>query len=216
MKPLLIYCYDAYCSWCYGFSPTIRQITEKYANLISFEVLSATMIDDENPVPIHLVSPFFLEAYKEVEKKTGVRFGSDFLWHIENPNQSDWILHSRKAAIALCILKDLRPEETLNLAADLQYALFYEGRDLTDNEAYRHLLARYLIDPDYFYYELENMKYKLMAGVEEGIIKQLKLGGFPSLILQTGESDFHTISHGLDSFDNICKRLDYFLYTDES
>ncbi|MFM7709856.1 MAG: DsbA family protein [Ferruginibacter sp.] len=213
MKPLLIYCYDAYCSWCYGFSPVLRLLSDRYADVLTFEVLSASMISDENPTPIQLVSPFLLKTYKEVEEKTGIRFGPDFLWHIENPHQSDWAIHSTKAAIALCVLKELRPEETLNLAADLQTALFAEGRDLTDHEAYRHLLARYSIDPTFFYKELESIEYKIMAAVEEGMIKNFKVGAFPTLILQTGETDFFLISQGIDSYEDISARLDDLLST---
>ena len=47
-------------------------------------------------------------------------------------------------------------------ATDLQYALNYEGRDLTDDEAYRHLLAKYSLDEavteflcNFFYYRAE-------------------------------------------------------------
>ena len=30
MDPVVFYCYDAYCGWCYGFSPVIRRIAEEY------------------------------------------------------------------------------------------------------------------------------------------------------------------------------------------
>ena len=43
-------------------------------------------------------------------------------------------------AIALCVFKDYHPENIVSVAADLHYSLNYEGRDLTDKEAYRHLL----------------------------------------------------------------------------
>ncbi len=36
MKPLLIYCYDAYCGWCYGFSKVISRIEEEYRDRLGF------------------------------------------------------------------------------------------------------------------------------------------------------------------------------------
>ncbi len=39
MKPALYYCYDAYCGWCYGFSPVIRRVFEEYQD--SIELRSA-------------------------------------------------------------------------------------------------------------------------------------------------------------------------------
>lgn len=162
---------------------------------------------------MHLISPFMLKTYKEVEEKTGIRFGSDFLWHIENPKQSDWTIHSKKAAIALCILKDLRPIETLNLATDIQTALFSEGRDLTDDEAYRHILVRYDIDPAFFYESLETDKYALIAEQESRFIKKIHIKGFPTLLLQIDEKTIHHVSHGFESFEKICQRLDDLLFT---
>ncbi len=53
-------------------------------------------------------------------------------------------------AIALCIFKEQFPENQVEFAAQLQYALHFEGRDLTDKEAYRHLLEKMGIDPEDF------------------------------------------------------------------
>ena len=43
-KKTLIYCYDAYCGWCYGFSPVIQKISEEMSNKIDLEVKK--LIDD--------------------------------------------------------------------------------------------------------------------------------------------------------------------------
>ena len=51
-KPLLIYCYDAYCGWCYGFSPVISAIADAYKDKLEVEVLSGGMILPEKPVHI--------------------------------------------------------------------------------------------------------------------------------------------------------------------
>ena len=39
-----IYCYDAYCGWCYGFSPVIKQLSYAYQPQIHTEVLSGGML----------------------------------------------------------------------------------------------------------------------------------------------------------------------------
>jgi hypothetical protein len=40
MKPKIIYCYDAYCGWCYGFSAVINKIWGKYKENIDFETFN--------------------------------------------------------------------------------------------------------------------------------------------------------------------------------
>src|SRR5687767_14668497 len=86
----LIYCYDAYCGWCYGFSPVIRQIAAAYQGELPIEILSGGMIFEENPQHISAIAVYIQKAYKTVEATTGIQFGKDFLWHIFHPEDSDW------------------------------------------------------------------------------------------------------------------------------
>ena len=138
MNPTLYYCYDAYCGWCYGFSPIIKKIAAEYAHILTTEVLSGGMILPEQPMHIGVTAGYIQKAYKTVEETTGIKFGDDWLWHINNPELSDWYPNSEMPAIAMCIFKEYYPEKQADFAADLQYALHFEGRDLTDKEAYRH------------------------------------------------------------------------------
>jgi len=211
MQPILIYCYDAYCGWCYGFSPVIKQISEVYQQKFHFEVLSGGMVLPEQPVHIRATAGYISGAYKTVEDYTGIKFGEDYLWHIKNPEESDWFPSSEKPAIALCIFKELFPEKQVQFAADLQYSLHYEGRDLTDNEAYRHLLGKYTIDADDFYSRLQSEEYKEKAYYEFQLCKQLQVTGFPQVLIQLTESKFHLLARGFTDYDTLSKRIDLVL-----
>ena len=207
MKPVLIYCYDAYCSWCYGFSPVIKKIAEEYKDKLDVEVLSGGMLVGENKLPIEKIAPIFQEEYKRVEELAGVKYGEDYLWHINNPDKSDWVMNSEKPAIALCILKEYYPERQLEFAVDLQYALHYEGRDLDDDEAYRHLLDKYNIQAEAFYGRLNDEEYKEMAYYEFALMKQLQVDGYPTVFIQTGELKFIMVARGFTSYADIEQRI---------
>ena len=211
MKPIIYYCYDAYCGWCYGFSTVIKQIAEEYKDKLSFEVLSGGMIPAENPRPIAATADYINEAYHRVEELTGIKFGEDYLWHIRNPIESDWFPHSEKAAIALSIFKEIYPELQVQFAFDLQYALHYEGRDLTDDEAYRHLLEKYKIDAESFYIKLKSEEYKEKAHYEFSLCKQLQVTGFPAVLLQTGETKFYLVARGYATYEDIEARIENIL-----
>jgi putative protein-disulfide isomerase len=208
MKPVLYYCYDAYCGWCYGFSDVMKQVYKEYATSLDFEVLSGGMIITEEPRPIAVTASYIQTAYKTVEEYTGVTFGKDYLWHIFNPDQSDWFPNSEKPAIALSIFKEYYPEQQVAFASDLQYALHYEGRDLCDNEAYRHLLEKYVIIEEEFYTKLKSEAYKEKAYYEFSLCKQLQVSGFPALFLQTSETKFYAVAKGYTSYDNVNKAID--------
>ena len=208
MPPLVIYCYDAYCGWCYGFSPVIRKIAEEFSDRVFFEVLSGGMIIQENPAPISASADFIKDHYKTVEEYTGIRFGADYLWHIHHPEESDWFPSSEKPAIAMCIFKEIFPSRQVEFAGDLQYALHYEGRDLCDNEAYRHLLEKYGIEASSFYEKLKSEEYKEKAYYEFALVKQLRVTGFPTLLLQESESRFFLLARGYTPYDAVKKSLE--------
>ena len=208
VKPILIYCYDAYCGWCYGFSPVIKQISEDFKDQFEFEVLSGGMIITEEAKHINVTAGYIQQAYKVVEEHTGVQFGPDYLWHINNPGLSDWYPSSEKPAIALCIFKEFYPERQIGFAADLQYALHYEGRDLCDDEAYLHLLEKYSIQPETFYSKLKSEEYKERAYYEFALCKQLQVTGYPAVLMQVNETKFHLLSRGYTAYEELKKRIE--------
>jgi putative protein-disulfide isomerase len=208
VKPLIVYCYDAYCGWCYGFSPVIRRLWQEYHDRLDFEVLSGGMVIQDKPSHIAVTAPYIQSAYKQVEELTGIRFGQDYLWHIFNPDESDWYPSSEKPSIALCIIKDLQPHNAVPFASDLQYSLHFEGRDLCDDEAYRHLLERYHIEPDEFYRLLHSDEYKQKAYYDFALCKQLKVTGFPTVFIQASELKFYLVAKGFTTYEDLSLRVE--------
>ncbi|HWI93706.1 MAG TPA: DsbA family protein [Flavisolibacter sp.] len=208
IQPTIYYCYDAYCGWCYGFSPIISRIAEEYKDKLVFDVLSGGMILPKEPTHFAPMAQYIQGAYKRVEELTGIKFGQDFLWHVFHPDETDWFPDSTKSAIAMCIFKEYYPEQAVFFAKDLQYALNYEGRDLTDNEAYRHLLAKWNIPEDDFYVKLKSEEYKEKAYYEFALVKQLQVTGFPAVLLQVTDSKFYLLASGFTDYETLKRRIE--------
>jgi putative protein-disulfide isomerase len=207
-KPLLIYCYDAYCGWCYGFSSVINQLQQEYKPQLDFEVLSGGMLTQDSIIGIEKIAPLIKQSYNRVQDLTGVTFGEDFLWHINNPDKSDWIMNSEKPAIALCIFKDYLPEQQLAFASDLQYALNYEGRDLDDDEAYLHLIEKYNLPKEDFYTKFKGEAYKEKAYYEFALCKQLHVDSFPQVLIQLPNNKFFLIAKGFSAYEDVKKGIE--------
>lgn len=212
----LIYCYDAYCGWCYGFSEVMTKIYSDYKGKLDFEVLSGGMILPDPPVPIKASAKYIESAYPRVEEITGIKFGEDYLWHIKHPDASDWFPNSEKPAIALCVFKDYFPEQQVSFAADLQYALHFEGRDLTDDEAYRLLLNKYNIPEEEFYEKLNDEEYKEQAHYEFALCKQLNVTGFPAVFVQLSDTKFYLVAEGYTDFESLQLRIENVLKENNS
>jgi putative protein-disulfide isomerase len=208
MTPTIYYCYDAYCGWCYGFSPVITRILGEYRSVLAFEVLSGGMILPREPQPIGVTAGYIQEAYKTVEERTGIRFGEDWKWHIFHPEDSDWYPSSEKPAIAMCVFREYHPDLCVPFSAELQYALHFEGRDLTDDEAYRHLLEKYKIPEAEFYQKLRDPAYKAKAYEEFALVQQLNVTGFPTVFLQVSDKRFYLLSRGYTDYSTFKNTLD--------
>jgi putative protein-disulfide isomerase len=208
MRPILYYCFDAYCGWCYGFSHVITQIAVEYKDRLSFDVLSGGMILDDEPKHFAPIAKYIQTAYKEVERVTGIKFGEDFLWHVFHPQDTDWYPDSTKSAIALYIFKEYYPHNAISMAADLLYALNFEGRDLTDDEAYRHLLYKYNIPEEEFYAKLKTEEYLDKTYYEFALVKQLGVDSFPTTLLQVTDSKFYLLGKGFTDYDTLIKRIE--------
>lgn len=211
IQPTVYYCYDAYCGWCYGFSSVITKIAGEYKGKLTFDVLSGGMILPETPQHFGVMANYIQGAYKRVEELTGIRFGEDFLWHVFHPEETDWYPHSEMPAIALCIFKEYHPDKAVQIASDLQYALNYEGRDLTDKEAYRHLLPEYNVPEEEFYTKLKSEEYKEKAHYEFALVKQLQVTGYPTVLLQVSDSKFYLLAQGFTDYETLKVRLEKIL-----
>ncbi len=185
----------------------IKKIHSEFKNKLEIEVLSGGMILPEEPVHIGTTAGYISKAYKNVEELTGIKFGEDYLWHIKHPNASHWYPNSEKPAAALCIFKEYFPEQQVSFAADLQHALHYEGRDLTDDEAYRDLLEKYNLPAEDFYGMLHEEEYKEKAHYEFALCKQLQVTGFPAVLMQLSESKFHLLARGYTVYETLSERI---------
>jgi len=186
----------------------MKQIAEEYEGRLAFDVLSGGMIIPETPQHFAPMAKYIQTAYKRVEELTGIEFGKDFLWHVFHPEETDWYPDSTKSAIALCIFKEYHPDKAVQMASDLQYALNYEGRDLTDDEAYRHLLPQYGIPEEEFYSKLKSEDYREKAYYEFALVKQLKVKGFPCVLLQVTDSKFYLLTSGYTDHDTLKDRIE--------
>lgn len=213
MKPLLIYCYDAYCGWCYGFSPVIRKISQEYRSSLDSEALSGGMILPQTPTSISTMAPYIRTAYKTVEDRTGIKFGDDYLWHIFNDEESDWYPNSLMPAVAMCIFKEYMPDLSIEFAADLQFSHHFEGRDLTDPESYRHLTSKYSLPEEEFLKMLSSAEYRQKAEYEFALVKQLSVIGFPTVLIQESEDKFYLVSRGYADYNTVRNTVDKILHS---
>lgn len=204
MKIKIIYVYDAFCGWCYGFSRVIKDCYENHKNDFDFEVISGGMMTGEKVGSVNQVAPFIKTSYHNVEEVSGVKFGDAYLRHLE---EGTFILDSVPPSIALSVLKSLKPDLSIPFIHDLQQSIYFEGKDPNDSSLYRYLSVNFGIDPDEFERKMGEDEFREAAYYDFALAKQLKVESFPAVLMQMSETSFYLIAKGYTDSDTLELRI---------
>ena len=176
--PRLLYVYDALCGWCYGFSPTLKAFAETHNARV--DVLSGGMIRGEREGMLSEVAPYLRTAYKDVERRTGVKFGEAFVEVLTN---GDLYMTSEPAAALLAWARMQAPGRDLEAAHELQQGVYYHGHGPRSGALARHLAAALGLDGDAAVSAMTSEEYRVQAERDFAISRQLDVRGFPALFL---------------------------------
>ena len=198
-KPKIIYFFDTLCGWCYGFSPVIKRIAEKYSEEFEFEVISGGMVTGERVQPASVMANYILGAYKQVETMTGVTFGAPYL---EMLREGTRIQSSFEPALVLRTFKTFLPEKAVFFAHDLQKMNYYEGLDLNDFLNYRPLVEKYNLDWAIFFEKMNTQAMQKATIQDFQISNAYQVTGFPTVFFEN-ETVRSPLVRGFQSFENL-------------
>lgn len=184
--PKLWYVYDALCGWCYGFSPVMQEIHREYASALEFDVFSGGMIRGSRIGAIGEVAPYISWAYKQVEDRTGVRFGEKFLHGILADGTA--LFTSIPPALAMVVFKRSKPAQALAFAHRLQTAIYFEGIQPSEYGVYGEYAQEFGFDAKEFSEQMQHPATLEAAEQEFALCARLGITGFPTVLLQRGQT----------------------------
>lgn len=206
MKGKIIYVYDALCGWCYGFSPVMLKIHQEYKDTLDFEVISGGMILGDRIGPIGEVAPYIKKAYKDVEDRTGVKFGEGFLNDILEDGKA--VFTSLPPAKALSAFKEIQPENAVDFAHALQNAIYYDGIEVADESKYPKLAEKFGVESEVFAEKMNSEEISEKARMDFALSSQLQVNGFPTVFYTKNSTELFTIARGYTDFESIHERLE--------
>lgn len=207
-KTELVYVYDPLCGWCYGFTPVMVKLKERYGDSLSITVLSGGMITGDRARPIGQMAAFIKQAYKEVEKTSGVKFGDAFVRG--TLEEGKIIFSSLPPSIALTVFKSFNEKRSLEFAHAIQKMIYYEGKDPNDVASYTALLEPYNIDANEFEKRFKDPVYKNKTEEEFSKADYPDVKGYPTVFVkQNGK--LQMITSGYDSYEKIEKKVSRYM-----
>lgn len=204
-KIIVLYVFDPLCGWCYGFSPVMVRLYEKYKENIDFIVISGGMVVGDRIGPLGEKAAYIREAYKTVEQKMGVKFGDEYLNNVLADDTA--IQTSIPASKLLVAFNSFNQKQGILFAHELQNALFIYGVHSDNMEGLLDKCDTFGIDKAEIL-ALANSEQTETA-MEYDFEQSSKFGvtGFPTVFV-IKDNEINIIAHGADSYENVCSRLE--------
>ena len=202
----ITYAYDAYCGWCYGFSPALHEFVEANADRVTLRVISGGLFTGSRVAPISSY-PHIPDAVARITELTGVSFGDPFL---EVLRQGSAVMDSVDAAAGLAALRRRDRDVTLTAAEALQRAWFLDGRSLSDEQVYRDTAAALGLDADAVARDYTDPRIRAEARADFDQTHRLGVTAYPTLILHTNHGN-HPLGDATCTSQDLSAALDRYL-----
>ena len=191
----ILYFWDAYCGWCYGFNKLFTEFYKNHTD-IEIEIVSGGLYILENS---NKISEYTFKN-EEIVDMYKVEFGEAYNKVVE---EGELILNSVQPAIALNTVKELIPNsKLLDFAYDMQKKFFIEGKSLSEVGTYLELCEKY--DLDYSDLALKlTIAFKDTNPIQQDFLKTLNLGieSYPTAVIEKNGEYFDLVGYATEAED---------------
>jgi len=181
--PRVVYVFDAYCGWCYGFDPTVLAFWEASRARVPFDVVSGGLFTGARRPTLGSLG-FIREANQRVARLTGVTFGPAFDALLDDGRL---VLDSEGAAAGFAALRAQAPDRAVPLAAALQRRFYVDGESLSDPSTIAAVAREHGLDAERAVAFMTGAEGPSAAAEDFAFARSLGVTSFPSLLVLAGE-----------------------------
>lgn len=197
----IVYVFDAYCGWSYGFAPTLTELRRRRPDL-DVEVVSGGLFVGSRRVPVRELG-YVQGGNRKISELTGVGFGSGYARLIAD---GSFVMDSEAAARGVAALRQVAPDRIVELAAALQHAFYVDGLSLSDPATYRWVADAAGLDPDALVGAFADSSAAAAARGDFARAAGLGVHSFPTLLAVDGDR-LAVLAVGHATADQVEQRL---------
>ena len=189
------------CSWCYGFSPVISALAEKFGDRLSLRVVMGGLRAGNTQPMRDKDRDYIRSAWTSVREASGQSFDFAFL------DRESFVYDTEPACRAVVVMRNIAPEKTLKMNTAISEAFYANNRDVTDIEVLSDIAAeqgedrkrfrQLMLDPDIRNETFRDFLFSQQSGVE----------GFPCLLVGSETAGYVLVTHGYRPLDGLPEAL---------
>lgn len=178
--PLLWYFADPMCSWCWGFSPVISALRERYHDRVNIALVLGGLRRDTAPLDASGRKAIF-DHWQEVQALTGQPF------RFEGALPAGFVYDSEPACRAVAVVGTLDPTQVFAMFNAVQSAFYAQRRDVTQPKVLADCAASLGVARDRFLEAFDSDAARVRIQAHFLHARRAGVHAFPTLILQQDE-----------------------------
>ena len=202
----LVYFADPMCSWCWGFSPAIGAIRERFGEALPIRLILGGLRPGTTEPMDEAAKARTREHWVHVQEASGQDFDFAFF------EREGFVYDTEPACRAAVLARRRRMEDGLLMLEAAHRAFYAENRDVTQTEVLADLAAKLGFERDIFLAGLADAELRDETRQDFAISQQSGVTGFPTLIAGTGAAnDYALVTQGFQPPARILPALDEWL-----
>ncbi len=198
----LVYVADPMCSWCYGFSPVIAAIAERFEGRMPLKLVMGGLRAG-NTAPMRQEDKDYIKsAWTRVNAASGQPFDFDFF------AREGFVYDTEPACRAVVTARRLLPRMALPFMSRVSQAFYAENRDMTSADEIAAVAEEAGFEREKFAQEFLAPDTRNDTFRDFLTAQQLGIHGFPTLIAGSDEEGYALITNGYQPMDNLLEPLD--------
>lgn len=207
MKAILYYIHDPMCSWCWGFSRVLKELSDNLpANVEIHRILGGLAPDTDLPMPDTMKIQIKNNWHRIEDTISGVKFNFEF-WEKNIARRSTY-----PACRAVIAAREQGEENDIKMTKAIQNAYYKEARNPSDDSTLIELAVELNLSVEKFKKDLNSNAIKENFLKEVDLTQEIFVESFPSLVLKVN-NEIHSINIDYNNskimIDAICEYIDY-------
>jgi putative protein-disulfide isomerase len=198
----LVYFADPMCSWCYGFSPVIAAIAERFEDRMPLQLVMGGLRAGHTAAMRPEDKAYIRDAWTRVGAATGQPFDFSFL------DREGFVYDTEPACRAVVTARRLLPRLTLPFMARLAQAFYAEGRDTTSAEEIAVVADEAGFDRGEFSAAFLSADTRNATFRDFLTAQELGIRGFPTLIAGSEDNGYALVTNGYRPLEDILDPLE--------
>lgn len=188
-KHILVFA-DPMCSWCWGFQPELKKISDALNERAAMEVVMGGLRPGTTESWKGEMQTYVHHHWQEVEKKTGQPFDYSRM------EDDDFIYDTEPSCRAVVCARELEPSLGMKVYHDLQQAFYAGGKDITKESVITEIVVAAGIDKEKFLTLFTSSQSRDLVMHDFKRTRAFGVKGFPSIVCaDDGQYAFLTLGY---------------------